>query len=366
MAENVNIAVLVESKQEYTQKMIDVIAPHMYRDFYDMFKEGSDVLEKMHNRTPKDIFTLVLKNVSKWQEDPTIVKTYTLRLLTECSWLMDLLKTIMVLNTMVLAAIRDNQHSARVNVELPESEVFVYALYKQVAKKMSPNVFVHFYSDDEEKIEKAEEKMMSVIEKSIKQVILELLPMKHLIAEYMNGWGSNQFTCDDKLSASHAPPSEPDPPTPSPTPDPPPSSPTPDPPPSSPTPVEDTPPLEESVVTASPPPPESVEKPTMIDNASDDSDGVTSDDDDVVTSSDEEDSEAEYTRLLQERAKAINRKMRRMKVTDKKTKKRVPGKMSIPFDSSVGEERKTVKISSDAYTPSKPSEYLGNDEFYDD
>ena len=197
--ENINIGVLVDSKVEYTQKMIDVVSPFIYKDFYDMFQEGCEALNKLPGKAPKEIFTLILKNVSKWPDQQGVIATYTNRMLNECDWLMSLLKTIIAVNTMILAAIRDSSDSGRVNVELPEAEVFVYSLYKKVASKLSPNVFLHFYSGDDEKIEKAEEKMAAVIEKCIRNVIAELLPMKHLISQYMTKWESNHFTCDDSV-----------------------------------------------------------------------------------------------------------------------------------------------------------------------
>jgi len=351
-ADNVNINVLVDSKREYTEKMLDIVAPHICADFVDMFQEAKDAIDKnvFTNKTPTEVYMMILKQVSRWSDDESTVAKYTQRLLVRCDWLMSLLRTIMVLNTMVLAAIRNSDDSERVNVELPDVEVFVYAMYKKCASKITPSLFCKLASSDEEVVEKAEDKMAAIIEKCIKAVIMDMVPMKHLINQYMVGWGSSHFTCDDQRSIvdSNSKYDE-----------------------CADTIVDENTKIEtndEDIVTSVLQQQQQHDS-KFTEKNEDDEDNEEEDDDEDNEEEDDDDNNDErlqYEQQMQNRARQIDMKMRKLKLKEQILRKRnaklTPiGKTGVGFHVD-GEKRKTVKLSKDNTIP---CEYLGNDNDHD-
>lgn len=338
---DVNVSVLVDSKKAYTEKLIEVVAPHIYNDFYDMQNEAIAAIEHswFPDKSQQEVFSDILKKVKRWDEDETVLSAYSSRLLNECEYLMNLLKTIMVLNTMVLAAIRNKQDSQQVNVELPHVNTFVHQLYKQVATNIKPALFCALSSENEEKVEKAEEKLMSIVEKSIHTVIKSLLPMKHLISTYMQNWDTGEFVSDDRIT--------------SPLPTPPIAIPEP-----VPTPVM----VEDETPDSCHDDDDNEDNGSEATPVQEDANECSSDDDD-----DESESLSAYEQQLMARARQIEQKMRKLKLREKKKKNsRVPiGKVAVSCELQ-GDQRKMVKLSKNSQNNQLPMEYLGNDNVADD
>ena len=364
---HINVGVLVESKREYTQQLVDQLSPLLYSDFHDMYREAAGALERNYfpNKTAKEVFTMSLQNVKKWVEDDKVIQMYARRVTDHCSWVMELLKTIMVVNTMVLAAIRNNDQPEQVNVEVPEIAEFVFELYKCTASKMPVSVFIYLHSGDDDRIEKAEEKMQNVIEKCIVKVISDMLPIKNLIATYTQNWNTNNFTCDQNVEAT--------------TPSPPVAPPSGDAvevqkthaDPTTADPEHETATISKNDDVTS----EDVGKQNVMDDDEDENadrrntDNLNSDDEESDyseevsnESTDEEERDMRFAQQAAARQRQIQKKLRKMgKLKQKHVQKHVPaGKEGVPFDHMLGEKRKTVKISKDVPTP-KPSSYLGND-----
>lgn len=391
---NINVNVLVDSKKEYTHRIVDLLTPILYNDFYDMFKEAEHAIETrlFPKKNNKEVFTMMLQSVKNWKDDERTMQIYARRITEKCSWIMDLLKTIMVLNTMVLAAIRNNDQPEQINVEVPEAVDFVYELYKCVSVKLPVSIFVGLYSQEEDKIEKSEERMLSVIEKCIVKVISDMLPIKNLIATYTQGWNTNSFTCDQSVEATTVPPPPPAPSTVQVDQD---ITTIPD------TNVQnlsDTTPATNDDTSAGTTDTtdtndvvkkqesmqniesgygkedideskdymdkNSVDQVDSDDN-DDDIDGIGSLDVSDDLEEDDDDKVDNFARQAVYRQREIRKKLNRMKI--KKQTSQPIGKQGVPYDSDMGDKRKTVKISKDVHVP-KPSTYLGNDfeDGYDD
>ena len=173
-----NLAILVEAKKEYTDKLCELMAPVMIEVFDKMFQEATTL---SNNRKVLQMLQKLLKEVPNWSN--AMSKQHTDNIMNKCSWFGDLLAAVFVSHVKILSSVRLRAGNKKLSLKLPTNEVFVQTCYNNVARDLynDPHVFNVVQSEyvrDKELFER--------FSKAIEATIKELIPVQHILQTYMN------------------------------------------------------------------------------------------------------------------------------------------------------------------------------------
>ena len=177
---------LVETKQEYTIQLINVLTPLIYEGLHSIYQE---VIKISNCDNVLKNFQIFMQRIPKWNND--IINNETQRIMNNSksySWLEDLIKATLKANIIVLTynpTVKD-QHkldsSFYQNININD---FIHKIYIECARELwsNPYLFYHQYSPIELKRNRRESILL--IKDCIKEAIRKLLPVKHILQIYL-------------------------------------------------------------------------------------------------------------------------------------------------------------------------------------
>jgi len=173
-----NLAILVEAKKEYTDKLCELMAPLMIDVFHKMFQEASTL---SGNRKVLQMFQKLLKEVPNWSN--AMSKQHTDTIVNKCSWFGDLLAAVFVSHVKILSSVRLRSGNKKLSLKLPTNEVFVQTCYNNAARDMynDPYIFGEVQSEYTR-----DKELFKRFSDTIETTIKELIPVQHILQTYMN------------------------------------------------------------------------------------------------------------------------------------------------------------------------------------
>uniref|UniRef100_A0A6C0BP26 Uncharacterized protein n=1 Tax=viral metagenome TaxID=1070528 RepID=A0A6C0BP26_9ZZZZ len=198
----------VEARNIYNSYLHDVLVPVVYEVMHSVYQ---DAVNFSASKRPEDIektFMDFLVETRVWSIP--IIKGETDNILKYCPWFSKLLKGVFVSNVMVLSSAqlnRQNAPPAKIPLEIPQCQVFVQALYSNVAARLfnHPNIFRTQGLTSDQIIEKRNLAYRE-IETAIDATVRRLIPLPQVIESSMN------FTGNHPVITARAPPPVPAPP----------------------------------------------------------------------------------------------------------------------------------------------------------
>ncbi|QIG59879.1 hypothetical protein [Dishui Lake phycodnavirus 4] len=173
-----NLAILVEAKKEYTDKLCELLAPLMIDVFDKMFQEATTL---SNNRKVLQMFQKLLKEVPNWSN--AMSKQHTDNVINKCSWFGDLLAAVFVSHVKILSSVRLRAGNKKLSLKLPTNEVFVQTCYNNAARDLynDPYIFAEVQSEYVR-----DKELFKRFSDSIEMTVKELIPVQHILQTYMN------------------------------------------------------------------------------------------------------------------------------------------------------------------------------------
>lgn len=177
---------LVETKNEYTTHLINVLTPLILEGFQTIYKEAQDIAGT--NDILK-LFQSFLKRIPKWNQ--AIIETETARILNSThsfSWLNDLIKATLKANIVVLMynPIRRSQPKIdRKYYDEIKTTHFIHKLYIECAREFYISPFLLYHNFPVIEIKRNQRECMNLIKDGIREAIRKLLPVKHILETYL-------------------------------------------------------------------------------------------------------------------------------------------------------------------------------------
>lgn len=173
-----NLAILVEAKKEYTDKLCELMAPLMIDVFHKMFQEATTL---SNNRKVLQMFQKLLKEVPNWSN--AMSKQHTDTVVNKCSWFGDLLAAVFVSHVKILSSVRLRAGNKKLSLKLPTNEVFVQTCYNNAARDLYNDPYV--FSEVQSEYARDKE-LFKRFSDTIETTIKELIPVQHILQTYMN------------------------------------------------------------------------------------------------------------------------------------------------------------------------------------
>ena len=190
---------IVETKNEYTIQLVNILTPLLYEGFESIYIETRKILKKGEEKILLKTFQQFIKKIPLWNNN--LIQTETQRIISQsrCDWLPDLLKAVIKSNIILLSNSNPTINGdflinhEYLNIPLQQ---FIHKCYIECARQIysSPYLFFHNVKPIDRKRNQRE--CLNIIKESIKEGIRKMLPVQHILREYL---GNEYKSSNDDL-----------------------------------------------------------------------------------------------------------------------------------------------------------------------
>jgi hypothetical protein len=192
---------LVETKNEYTTHLINIITPLIFEGLQSVYKQSIKVSE------PNEIlkhFQSFLKMIPKWNQ--SMIDVETNRIINSSNsynWLNDLIKATLKSHYVVLTYNPTRKVQEKIDPSFYQNiktSDFIHKVYIECARELWNNPYLLYHNYPPIEIKRNQRDCMAIIKDCIKEAIRKLLPVKHILQIYLGEEVENNIEDDiDKI-----------------------------------------------------------------------------------------------------------------------------------------------------------------------
>jgi len=177
---------LVETKQEYTTQLINVLTPLIYEGLKSIYNEVIKI------STPDNIlknFQLFMQRIPKWNNE--MIHNESQRIMNNSksyTWLEDLIKATLKANIIVLTYNPSTTQQIKVDPLLYQNikiDDFIHKIYIECARELWNNPYLFYHNYPPIELKRNQRDSILLIKDCIKEAIRKLLPLKHILQIYL-------------------------------------------------------------------------------------------------------------------------------------------------------------------------------------
>jgi hypothetical protein len=178
--------VLVETKNEYTTHLINILTPLVFEGIQSVYKQSLGIAKE--NDILK-IFQSFLKAIPKWNQ--IIIDKETNRIVNSShsyEWINDLIKATLKANLVVLMYNPLVKNQTKIDPSLYQNirtSDFIHRIYIECARELWNNPYLLYHNYPPIEIKRNQRDCMNIIKECIKESIRKLLPVKHILQIYL-------------------------------------------------------------------------------------------------------------------------------------------------------------------------------------
>ena len=177
---------LVETKNEYTIQLINILSPHIYEGFESIYSESKKIIKKGEEKKLLKAFQQFIKRIPDWNINLIDNETIRIRTASRCDFLHNLLKAVIKANIILLSNSNNTTNSKSIiekkYFDIPLNK-FIHRCYVECARQFynSPYLFYHDMRPIERK--RNQRDCYDIIKSSIKEAIRKILPVQHILKD---------------------------------------------------------------------------------------------------------------------------------------------------------------------------------------
>jgi len=177
---------LVETKKEYTLQLVNIIVTPIYEGLAALYDDARGMAK---NDQVLKVFQVLLRRITKWNKDMISEETERIKLRSKCyDWVEDLLKAIIKANIILLTTTSPSYSFKYLddktyhNIEFSN---FVHRCYVECARQLYDNPYLFYDGYPKIDIQRNRREAKIVIKGAIQEAIRKMLPIKHILREYL-------------------------------------------------------------------------------------------------------------------------------------------------------------------------------------
>ena len=176
--QNQNLNILVAARDEYDEKMANVMLPHVVALFAEMYERAKT--DSKGNKT-LILFQEYLRDIKNWNQG--VLKEHTTSVTDSCAYFRQLLTAVFVGHVKVLTSVRLKDETQNISIKLPKTDEFVYKVFEENAKIIYKNPYFMQDIDNEDDLFSH---MQAINSNVIKDVTKSMVPIQQILETYMN------------------------------------------------------------------------------------------------------------------------------------------------------------------------------------
>lgn len=173
---NLNVNSIVEAKTEYTKQLQSIMTEPLYTKVISMYTACEELPDEEKQNTLVEMQKR-MQEVPNWNQYN--IETLSRDVTKNCSYFSDLLAAVFVSNVKILTSIRMSK-SKRVQIKMPSNEHFIHNAFVKIAEDIFENPRI--LKKDSVTLKK---ELYIIIHDSIHNAIRTLLPLQHILQNYM-------------------------------------------------------------------------------------------------------------------------------------------------------------------------------------
>jgi len=182
-----NISMLSEAKNEYSIRLLNILAPLTIEGIKSILKEAWDLCvandeEKKYLMT----FQNFLSRVPKWNQ--TIIDEETKRIIEQsgCNYLEDLITCVHITQLKVLTSIRVGTKQKKIDLDIPKLPDFIHKVYILFARKIYSNVYLFDKNLSPIQYQKSMRECDKICRDCILDAIRMSMPVENILRSYID------------------------------------------------------------------------------------------------------------------------------------------------------------------------------------
>ena len=190
--------ILVEAKNEYTGQLASILTSPMYEGIASIY-EHAKKSSKGDNLLIQ--FQELLSRIPNWNTETLEKEFQRIMLFSRCDWISDLITAVFVSHTKVLSSIHLGNKQRNIELKVPTPIRFIHTVYVNIAREFWKNPYLMYdvgvsSTEQQRNLRDSE----NIIRECIRQSIRKLLPVKHIIKEYLGENENNSIYTEDITS----------------------------------------------------------------------------------------------------------------------------------------------------------------------
>ena len=176
---------LVETKNEYTIQLVNILSPHIFEGFESIYLESRKIIKKGEENKILKAFQQFIKRIPQWNNNLIETETKRIAASSRCDFLDNLLKAVIKSNIILLTNNNiKNEDIDKKFLDIPLSK-FIHKCYIECARQFytSPYLFFHDVKPIDKK--RNQRDCNDLIKSSIKEAIRKMLPVQHILSKYL-------------------------------------------------------------------------------------------------------------------------------------------------------------------------------------
>lgn len=178
---------LIESKNEWCARLLNILTPMIIAGFNSIWKEAFQIATK-NGEKGKYLMTFqnYLSQIPKWSS--AIVEAERNRVIEKsgCTYLQDLLTCVHVIQLKALSCVRVGQRQRKVDLDIPELDVFIHNVYINCARKIYTNAYLFETDIPSLQIQKNNRELEVIIRECIVNTVRDSVPTEKILRAYMD------------------------------------------------------------------------------------------------------------------------------------------------------------------------------------
>ncbi len=182
-----HIPTLKESQNEWSQRLMKVILPHVLEGVYGMYTEGKEICDKA-DEPEKYLMTFqnILSRVPKWNNEIVLKETARIVERSGCGYLEDLITCVHISHLKILSSIRTGKTPKKIEINVPKLPDFIHSVYINTSRQLYSNVYLFDPKISSLTIQKNKEKVKEMTRQCILDTIRDNIPIENLLRAYLD------------------------------------------------------------------------------------------------------------------------------------------------------------------------------------
>jgi hypothetical protein len=181
------ISNLHESRNEWCSRLVSIFTPLVIDGIRSILNESWTMCMN-NDEANKYLMTFqnLLSRIPKWNNN--IIEEEKKRIIERsgCNYLEDLITCVHIIQLKVLTCIRVGNKQKKIDISIPNLDVFIHKIYINVARKLYSNVYLFEKNVSPLQIQKNTRELELIVQECIMMAIRESIPTEQIIRSYMD------------------------------------------------------------------------------------------------------------------------------------------------------------------------------------
>jgi len=194
-----NINSLVESKNEWSMRLLNILTPSLIKGIKSIFDEAFELCQTNDNEE-KYLMTFqnLLNNIPKWTDEIVKVETDRIIEFTGCNYLEDLLSCVHIVQLKSLTCARAGLKQKKIDINIPNIYQFIHKTYILLARKIYINVYLFEKDIKPLEIQKNNRELELITKEAILNSIRDSIPLELILKNYLDESQETDVVVEEK------------------------------------------------------------------------------------------------------------------------------------------------------------------------